>query len=256
MLKGTVSLYSALYKDEWEDFIAGSGKYRHETSYAEKEFRIAEKLFNEGVIAPAGYEKAKYTYNSCKATEAQFVSGKINSWQEQKSELIIRLDQYKAEYISAGTERSYAFMLAPSDGTLINCTGIKEGNQLYAGQQLAELSTKENLIAECYISPKDIGYLHTGMQVKLQIDAYNYREWGSLTGIVSEIGNDIIIVNSQPVYRLRINPEEESLSLNNHTQGKIRKGMTLTAHININRRTVIQLLFDKADNWFNPANNN
>ncbi|MFZ5939212.1 MAG: secretion protein HlyD, partial [Bacteroidota bacterium] len=75
---------------------------------------------------------------------------------------------------------------------------------------------------------------------------------GSLEGSISWIGNDIIFIDRQPVYRVRLTLAADSLTLPNGSAGAIRKGMTLTVHLVLTGRTLMQLLFDKTEDWLNP----
>jgi HlyD family secretion protein len=56
----------------------------------------------------------------------------------------------------------------------------------------------------------------------------------------------------QPYFKVRCSLDQHELSLKNGYVGKIRKGMTLQARFFVTRRTLFQLLYDKADDWLNP----
>jgi len=59
------------------------------------------------------------------------------------------------------------------------------------------------LIAEAYVSPNDVGLLHQGMPVLMQVSALNYNQWGLLHGEVQEISNDIQMQNDHPVFEIK-----------------------------------------------------
>jgi HlyD family secretion protein len=86
----------------------------------------------------------------------------------------------------------------------------------------------------------------------MQVDAYNYNEWGLLTGKVSSISSDVFMDNKQPYFKIRCQLDQHSLQLKNGYQGKIKKGMTIQAHFHVAKRSIYQLLYDKTDNWLNP----
>ncbi|WP_394337926.1 HlyD family efflux transporter periplasmic adaptor subunit [Chryseobacterium nematophagum] len=77
-------------------------------------------------------------------------------------------------------------------GRLVNFSGIQKNNFLGQGQSIGEISPEKSLIAECLVSPKNIGFIHTGQHAKYQIDTYNYNQWGLLEGKVSEIDQNIL----------------------------------------------------------------
>ncbi|WP_407487916.1 HlyD family efflux transporter periplasmic adaptor subunit, partial [Elizabethkingia anophelis] len=79
-------------------------------------------------------------------------------------------------------EQKNYVITAPLSGRLVNFSGIQKGNFLVQGQTIGEISPEQSLIAECLVSPKDIGFIRTGQKVKFQIDTYNYNQWGLVDG--------------------------------------------------------------------------
>jgi len=113
-------------------------------------------------------------------------------------------------------------------------------------------SSNSVLLAECYISPSDIGYVRQNQQVAFQFDAFNYRDWGMVQGKVKEVLSDVVLIDQKPMFRVRCTLNKNFLQLKNGYQGNIQKGLTFTARFQLNRRSLWQLLFDKVDNWLNP----
>lgn len=107
-------------------------------------------------------------------------------------------------------------------------------------------------MAEHLVAPQDIGYLQKEMPVLFQVDAYNYNQWGLATGNIIDISNEIHVINGAPFFKVRCSLNEEELSLKNGYSGKLKKGLTTTARFKVTKRTLAQLLFDKADDWLNP----
>lgn len=103
------------------------------------------------------------------------------------------------------------------------------------------------------LSEKDIGLIKKGQLVRVQVDAFNYNQWGTLTGKVLDIDNNVTQHNSDIFFKVRCLLEDNSLSLKNGYKAAVSKGMTLTARFIIARRSLYQLLFDKVDNWLNPT---
>ena len=110
------------------------------------------------------------------------------------------------------------------------------------------------MVAECRVSPKDIGFIYTGQKVKFQIDTYNYNQWGLLDGKVKEIDKNIIVnqQTGEAYFRVLCSMDKNYLQLKNGYKGQIDKGMTLIGRFYLTDRTLWQLLFDRVDDWFNP----
>lgn len=47
--------------------------------------------------------------------------------------------------------------------------------------------------------------------------------------------------------------EKDYLTLKNGIKGKLKKGMSVVAHFRITRRSLFDLLYQKIDDWINPA---
>jgi hypothetical protein len=147
-------------------------------------------------------------------------------------------------------------ILAPIDGEIIQSSDIQTGSIVNPGQKIAEISPAGELIATCFVKPTDIGLIHEKQQVKIQVDAFNYNEWGMLQGDIIDISDDMIVDNASVAYfRIKCKPNQTFLSLRNGNKAYIKKGMSLNARIVVIRRSLFNLLFDKAEKWFNPYTN-
>jgi HlyD family secretion protein len=144
---------------------------------------------------------------------------------------------------------------SPVEGTVESFAGIYTGTSLQPGQLVAVISPTNRMIAEVYIPAKNIGMLHDSMPVRIQVDAFNYNEWGVLTGKISGISDDYFLVNNIPVFKVKCTLSSTSLKLKNGTPGSLKKGMTLNARFMIAKRSLLQLLYQKSDDWFNPSRN-
>jgi hypothetical protein len=110
------------------------------------------------------------------------------------------------------------------------------------------------MIAEVYVMPKDVGLIRPDIKVNFQVDAFNYNQWGLLTGKVLTVSNDIFTDNGQqPYFKVRCLLDKNELKLKNGYVGRIKKGMTLQANFYVTRRTLFQLLYDKTSDWLNPG---
>jgi membrane fusion protein, peptide pheromone/bacteriocin exporter len=108
---------------------------------------------------------------------------------------------------------------------------------------------------ETYISPGDIGLITTGGSAKYQVEAYNYNQWGLASGNIIEISKDLEVINNAPVFKVRSSLDQSQLSLKSGFVGHLKKGLSLRARYHITERTLFDLLYDKVDDWLNPAQN-
>jgi hypothetical protein len=158
-----------------------------------------------------------------------------------------------ADFEQCAEELNNRIVLAPTSGEIIKSSDIQKGIVVSPGQIVAEVSPDGDLVATCFVKPADIGLIHEKQKVKIQVDAFNYNEWGMLRGDIIDISDDMIIENgSMAFFRIKCKPDQTFLSLKNGHKAYIKKGMSLNTRIVVIRRSLYNLLFDKADKWFNP----
>ena len=142
---------------------------------------------------------------------------------------------------------------SPVDGTLDQFSGIYRGSSIQAGQSLAVISPDSTLCLEVYVTPRNIGFMSIGMPVNVQVESFNYNEWGTLPGKVKEISSDFLTDNQgNSFYKVKCEMEQDYLTLKNGQIGKLKKGMTASAHFMVTRRSLFDLLYQKIDDWANP----
>lgn len=215
-----------------------------------------KKLFDKGIISAVDYENYKFEYDLTINAISQLKKQQFNTWQADLTGLNRQLIEYENDLQTQNENKEYYILTAPINGTLMNVIGIEEGSLISANISLAEISPEGELIAECYVSPIDIGLINPNSKVKFQMDAFNYNQWGLATGKIIEIGKDIELINNTSVFKIRCKIDQKYLSLKNNFKGNLIKGMTFNARFKLTERTLFQLLYDNVDDWLNPSNQN
>lgn len=221
---------------------------------AQKDFDRASILHNQGVVPKAEYDKYFYNLQGLKNQVSSIREQQIAQWQAQKRETERQIRSFNSEVQRIDQEKENYIIVAPVSGRLVNFSGIQKENFIVQGQTIGEISPDESLVVETFVSPKDIGFINIGQHVKFQVDTYNYNQWGLLDGKVKEIDQNITVnqQTGESYFRVLSKMDKNYLQLKNGYKGKIGKGMTLTARFHLIDRTLWQLLFDRADDWFNP----
>lgn len=212
-----------------------------------------ELLYRQQIIPKSEYENSLFLLNSEKDNLNQVLLSQRSLWQ---NDLTLRRNEsviLQADLQQCSEELANRIVLAPTGGEVIQSSDIQPGSIVSAGQKIAEISPAGELVATCFVKPSDIGFIHEKQKVKIQVDAYNFNEWGMLQGEIIDISDDMIIDNGSVSYfRVKCKPEKTFLSLKNGYKADIKKGMSLSTRIVVIRRSLFHLLFDKADKWFNP----
>ena len=164
------------------------------------------------------------------------------------------MQEVEAQLRQIRIQDTEAVICSPVAGTIQQVQTLFDGSFIQAGQQIAEISPDGDLIAECYVTPRDIAFLHPGMDGRLQVSAYNYSEWGVLRANVADVFDDVTVSpdGTQTFYKVYCTLSSDHLTLKNGFKGYVKKGMSVYANFTVIRRTAFQLLYDKLDNWLNP----
>ncbi len=224
-------------------------KYRKKKSEHERN----ELLYRQKIIPDADFENSLFILRSEKDNLNQILLNQKSLWQGDLS--LRRTESVKllADLEQCKEEMANRIVLSPTDGEILQSSDIQSGSIVSSGQKIAEISPDGELVATCFVRPDDIGLIQENQPVRIQIDAFNYHEWGMLPGEITDISDDMIVENGSTAYfRIKCKPGRESLSLKSGKTAYIRKGMSFNARIVVIRRSLYHLLFDKADKWFNP----
>lgn len=135
-------------------------------------------------------------------------------------------------------------------GTLVP-RGYAPGQTVNVGDVLFYVSDNDDprLQFEVDVTARDVGDIKSGQKVKVSFDSYPYFEHGFIDGVVgyvSQTPNQHVSLNldlpSQLMYRIIINPEEESLSAFQKDKYLI-EGMSIEVHIKKEKTAIWRLLF-------------
>lgn len=241
------------YRASWLQFRQEFEERQLNREQTERIFRRYNTLYEKGAVTLSESEKLRFEYDRAVSDQALL----INQW---RSQVEMEAGGYRmelSELLSREAEieeQNKLFTLrAPVNGSVQNLSGIQAGSYVFANQKIAEISPDAQLIALCYVKPADIGLIRKGQSVNFQIDAFNYNQWGLISGKVIDISDDIIFSDQGvSVFKVRCVLNSNHLKLKNEYKGYLRKGMSFTARFMVAERTLFDLLYDKLDDWLNP----
>lgn len=241
-----------LYKNEYNYFRVSANEQQTKVLYYRQEWEVAKQLFDKDVISKKEYLQHKNNYDIALDQQHNIAEQFYNKWQNKKTSLLLENKEINSNILQLAEEQKKYIIKSPCNGSIIQFSGIQIGNFVSPSQTIAYVSANDNLLVECYVSPTDIGYISINQDIKFQLDAFNYNQWGMATGVVQEISEDISTINNKPVFKVRCLLHNKYLSLNTGYKGYLKKGMTLTGRFYLTNRTLWQLLFDKINDWVNP----
>jgi HlyD family secretion protein len=254
--QGSVSierLNSPLYRQQLNRFQYQLTDQQASLKKVQRELEVNDMLLKEKVIAPKEAFDKQVENEKMQAAYQTFVRNQMAQWQQDLVNAQAELSQLSAARSKIHADKKNYEIKAPVSGVLQGINNLYEGSVVQAGQSIATVSPESNLIAECYVSTRDVGLLQPEQEVRFQIDAFDYNYFGILTGKIISIDNDFTVVENQPVFKIRCSFDGKQLHLKNGFTGQLKKGLTLQARFVIAERSLWQLLFDKIDNWLNPT---
>lgn len=141
------------------------------------------------------------------------------------------------------TNLKYQTLQAPVSGTIFDLKAGK-GYVSRVGERILSIVPKDSLIAEAFVTNKDIGFVREGMKVDVRIDSFPFSEFGDIKGEVKWVASDALPPDENyRYYRFPIKIKLNRQSLN--VQGKdisLQSGMSITANIKVREeRSVISL---------------
>lgn len=244
-------------RKEYNYFIKQLEEYKTTLQKSTKDYQRNKALYEKKVIAAEEYEKYQYEYNKINNELASLKDNQISKWQTDLNSYTNSYNEISSSLNQEIKDKELYVITSPVSGTLDYFRGIYKGSNIQTGNSVAIISPDSTLCCEIYVSPRNIGYIHIGMPVSIQVESFNYNEWGTIEGLVTEISSDFLTDNNNNAfYQVKCQLEKDHLIRKNGVQGKLKKGMTVISHFKITRRSLFDLLYQKMDDWANPTQYN
>ncbi|HEY0274051.1 MAG TPA: HlyD family efflux transporter periplasmic adaptor subunit, partial [Chitinophaga sp.] len=245
-------LQSTLYRQQYQTYQQKMAELQQRYAQVQRSYNRYKTLFEQKVVAAAEYEKYEADLENTAGELQLSREQQYSEWQGELANLRLQYQQVEAKQSMYTHEKEYYTVRAVTSGSVQQLKGVQAGSYVAVNEELGEISPDSGLIAEVYVMPKDIGLLRKGTPVNVQVDAFNYNEWGLLGGKVVAISNDVFMDNRQPYFKVRCALDHNFLQLHNGYKGVVKKGMTAQVRFHVTKRTLYQLLYDKTDDWLNP----
>jgi HlyD family secretion protein len=220
---------------------------------AEGELARMRGLFDRRFASPSDVEAREFDLARARSDAALLEQRTRSRWESELVAARMRLAEVEARLQELGEERSLHIIRAPVGGTVEQVAALSPGSFLQVGEPLAVVSPDTTLVADVYVTPRDIGLLRVGTVARLLVDAFDYNAWGVVPGRVTQISDDFILLDRRPVFKVRCAIDRRELVLANGVRGALKKGMTLQARFLIARRSLLQLIYDDLASWLDPV---
>jgi membrane fusion protein, hemolysin D len=152
--------------------------------------------------------------------------------------------------------RQEVVLVAPQDAIVLEVAPRSIGSVLREAETLFTLvPLNAPLQAEVHVSPRDIGRVHVGNEVRVKFDSFPFQAHGTAAGTVKTISADTFMPSgnnnqgneqtnaqpAQPYYKVEVKLTDTKLR-NMPSKSRLLPGMTITGEINVGKRLVISYL--------------
>jgi multidrug resistance efflux pump len=240
---------------DYAHYLAQLHELHEKEQQAEINLKRNQLLYDTRVIPPLEFEQFEHALREVRNQVAVLSKKQISLWEHRRRELELSQQAQMANLRKIELEQKRYVLIAPVSGTIVNYKGYTAGTFINNAHVIAEISPNQQLLVECLVATSDVGLIHPTQRVRFQMDAYNYNYWGFVEGEVQDIDQQVSPQHDQLFVKVRCKLNRMHLKLKNGYQAGIRKGMTLSAHFIITRRSLYQLLYDHVDAWMNPITN-
>jgi HlyD family secretion protein len=171
---------------------------------------------------------------------------------ERQSEILTQIDKQQQELtdlegkLSQAKEKQQESTIRSGvTGTVYNVKVTKTGALVHPGDELLSIvPAGEKLLVEAKVPNQDIGFIRSGMPVKVKLATFPYQEYGMVEGTVSKISPNA--VNEKDVglvFPVQVQLKQRSVKVNG-SDVPLTPGMAATAEIVTRQKTVLSFLLD------------
>ncbi|MDZ8186749.1 MAG: HlyD family efflux transporter periplasmic adaptor subunit [Nostoc sp. ChiSLP02] len=205
-----------------------------------------EKLRNTAAVSQEDL-LAKITDNDKRIAEidSQLTKVVIDN-QKRIYEINGQIGEIDSKWVQAQQTLKYQKIIAPVNGTVFELKAKTAGFVVKSSEPLLKLVPSDNLVANVYITNRDIGFVKEGQQVDVRIDSFPFQEYGDIKGELVEIGSDALPPDQ--VYnfwrfsaKVRLNGQK---LLINQRQIPLQSGMSINANVKLRQRTIMSIFTD------------
>lgn len=200
-----------------------------------------KRLREEKPRLQSSIRQATEEMNNTIATTRRDLLLRINENERRISELTRQMEQ-------AEIAKQYQEVRAPETGTIFELQSHTPGfvTNVNDTRPLVKIVPTNYLVAEVFITNRDIGFVETGMDVDVRIDSFPFSEFGDVKGKLVRIGSDALPPDqTYNFFRFpaRIELSSQTIQVRDRLV-PLQSGMSISANIRTRNRTVLNIFTD------------
>lgn len=217
-------------------------------SARDAEFLLLQPMVERGAVSDSELIRARQAVLEIDQQITAMVTGFESDRVQQLSELQSELAQVRQQLRIRAAQVDRSELRAPVEGIVNRVVVQTEGGVVAPGGPIMEiLPLDESLVVSGRILPRDIGPVFVGMPANVKLSAYDYRDYGSISGEVIHISADTIndpeARDADPYFEISVALASQSLT---GPDGVVfvRPGMLADIELDAGSRTIFSYLFN------------
>ncbi|MBR0694255.1 HlyD family type I secretion periplasmic adaptor subunit [Bradyrhizobium lablabi] len=160
----------------------------------------------------------------------------------QRSELMVQLDELKATQAAYQSRSADIEVRAPVDGVVQKISETPIGTVIPPGGTVCEIVPAGGVLIQARVSPRDIGFVRLGQAAIVKSDAFDYSRFGSIPGKVVRIAPSSTVGGPGQAPYFQVEIELDRPHVGADVAHVVTPGMTGEATILTGQKTIFQYL--------------
>lgn len=156
-----------------------------------------------------------------------------------------KLDEIESQLSQAKQTLKYQEITSPVDGTVFELKATP-GYVASNTAPILKIVPEDTLVAEIYITNKDIGFVREGMDVDVRIDSFPFQQYGDIKGKLIWVGSDALPPDQiYQFYRFpaKVELDRQTLKISGR-EVALQSGMAVNTNIKLRNRTIMSIFTD------------
>jgi hemolysin D len=157
-----------------------------------------------------------------------------------------QINEIDSQLSQANLTLKYQEIVSPVNGTVFDLKAGSAGYVANSSEPVLKVVPNDNLIAEVFITNKDIGFVREGQPVDVRIDSFPFSEYGDVKGKIVSIGSDALPPDEiYQFYRFpaKVELDRQTITINDR-EVRLQSGMSINANIKLRKRTIMSIFTD------------
>ena len=199
----------------------------------------------------------------------QISSDYRRSLEAERIDLAAKLEKARQELAKHEHRSALLELRAPADGTVKDLATHTVGTVAAPGTILMTLVPRGGrLVAEVWVGNDDIGFVHTGQDVKLKLAPFQFQKYGMVAGTVEQVSadateapsantrSDALTGRDRPMgplaFRARVALKAQALE-SDGARYALAPGMQVSGEIHLGTRSVLEYVLSPVQKAFREA---